>query len=895
KQSESRYRLLEETITDVVVRLRVSKELPLIYASPSVTRVFGYEPLELIDKNVEAFIHPEDLDLCRKQIYYAIEFPGEYVTCQFRLKHKHEDWIWVESTGVVLKNRLTGELELQTVNRDISDRKAFEQALKENEERYRKISEILSDFVWEIEVSADGNFESNWIVGPIEKIAGVSSITSRIDEVGNKAHPDDVDMLKADFLKTLDNQPTQTEYRIKTADGYRWIRADRLPLFDEKENRVTKIIGSVKSIQTEKETELALVESEARHRIIIDNITDMVTRHALDDLLTSTYVSGSAKGMIGYEPDELVGRSITRYIHKDDFVRNRRLIDYAVENPGETITIIFRCRHKEGYYLWLESTGQVLLNPLSGEYEYFAVSRDITKRKQVEEILRREQQSFQALYQTALGIMNRFDLQDLLINLLNRISKLLNASRAELYFTNDKENKLISQAFIHNGKTGVRTYYQFRGEGVSGLVWDTGKPQIINNYQDWSHGLPHVKTAMNPSDRKAVMAVPLSVGAKIVGILEVVTYRVGTVFFDEDLEMLNRFGNLAALAIDNARLYKAVLDAQEVAELANRAKSTYLTNMSHELRTPMNAILGFTQIMLRDKSLSGKNHERLNMITRSGEYLLALINDVLEISKIEAGQIDINTSDFDLYNLLSDVMTLLGVRAAAKKLRLKLKILEGVPQFVAADEGKLRQVLINLLGNAIKFTERGIVKLKVVYAEKTQKLVFTVSDTGIGIPIEEIQKIFEPFNQTDFKHKPIEGSGLGLPISLQYVRLMGGDIQVLSEVGSGSSFIFDMNIAKSNPLSQYSERLRSTSITKVSEASARILIAEDHLENRELIRAILDPFNFEIKEAVDGIEALEIFEAWEPDLIFMDIRMPKMSGFEATQKIRIKTVDTKSP
>ncbi|MGB3405062.1 MAG: ATP-binding protein [Microcoleaceae cyanobacterium] len=336
--------------------------------------------------------------------------------------------------------------------------------------------------------------------------------------------------------------------------------------------------------------------------------------------------------------------------------------------------------------------------------------------------------------------------------------------------------------------------------------------------------------------------------------------------------------------------------AKETADTANNAKSEFLANMSHELRTPLNAILGFTQVMQRDASLKPKQQENLGIISRSGEHLLSLISDVLDMSKIEAGRITLNKNSFDLYRLLQTQKEMLALKAETKNLYLQLEQDETIPQFITTDESKLRQVLINLLSNAIKFTQQGGVTLRVKLVEKSLSqqpeltLLFEVEDTGEGIAPEEIDTLFEAFVQTETGRKSQQGTGLGLPISRKFVQLMGGDITVKSVVNQGSVFAFTIQ-CYSAAQTEIAEKELNKIVVSLAENQPvyRILIADDRWENCHLLVQFLTPLGFEVKTVENGQAAIEVWSSWQPHLILMDMRMPVLDGYEATRQIKATT------
>ncbi len=366
------------------------------------------------------------------------------------------------------------------------------------------------------------------------------------------------------------------------------------------------------------------------------------------------------------------------------------------------------------------------------------------------------------------------------------------------------------------------------------------------------------------------------------------------------VEISNQFHAIGIIrdVTEQKKMEAALIKAKQDAEMASKSKSIFLANMSHEIRTPLNAIIGFSQLMNRDKLLSESQKEYNVSIIRAGEHLLALINDILELSKIEAGRIVLNPANVDLHSILDDIQMIFKERAQTKNLQFICEKSNNLPRYVFVDESKLRQIYVNLIGNALKFTDEGGIAIRSrvdKIDEDTSQLIVEIQDSGPGIAEDEIGKLFIHFEQTSSGISKGSGTGLGLALSRELAILMGGNISVSSKVGKGSVFTFQVQIkaGDSGAIKAYSPK-RVISIDKNKEVY-RILVVDDKAENLKVAVTLLKLVGFETNEAVNGQDAIAKFENWKPDLILMDMRMPVMDGYEATRRIKSMESGEKTP
>jgi PAS domain S-box-containing protein len=549
----------------------------------------------------------------------------------------------------------------------------------------------------------------------------------------------------------------------------------------------------------------------------------------------------------GYSPEEMLAGTFQDITHPEDLATDLDYVRKLLADEIQTYSMEKRYIRKDGEPVWVNLTVTLVREPSGNPKFFIAIVQNITRRKRTEEAL----------------IAARARLQHLIT---------------------------ASPVVIYSSKASGDYAATFISENVSN--------QLGYKSQDFLADPGFWADHIHPEDAPRIFA---GLGRLFEHGHHAHEYRFqhkdGTYLWmrdelrlvrDPEGKPLEIVGNWADIT-ERKRVEEDLAQAKDAAEAANRAKSLFLANMSHEIRTPLNAILGFSQLMDRDQTISPKQRESLGIIGRSGRHLLDLINDILELSKIEAGRTILTESNFDLHITLNTLEEMFGIRVLGKDLKLSIDWAPDVPQFIVTDEGKLRQILVNLLSNAVKFTEAGSVILRVQYEteEDTHRLRFAVEDTGVGVAPEEIDKVFEAFTQTTSGERTQEGTGLGLAISHQFVRLLGGELTVSSQVGQGTIFSFEVPIQLADSADTDTEYPNQRVVgLEPGQPNTRILVTEDHLESRVLLCSLLEQVGFEVRAADNGQEAVELHESWRPHLIWMDMRMPVLDGFEATRQIK---------
>jgi PAS domain S-box-containing protein len=665
--------------------------------------------------------------------------------------------------------------------------------------------------------------------------------------------------------------------------------------------------GAIEKLQQEiikrKLAEIELQESEERFRVVLQTSPVVVFHQDID--LRYTWIYNT---LDPFQPEDFIGKC-DEDIFDPETARHLNQIKRGVIESGRGTRVETSVLSGDKV-LYYDTTLEPLRFRSGRIIGLTGAAIEITDRKEAEESLKQQMERERLLGQIARHVRQSLHLDDILNTTTREILHLLQSDRV-LIFRYYPDNKgIITHESIQEGQECLlgleiqeevldrdcyENYYQGKARILS-VLDDNEMPDCLREY-------------LQGFGVKSSLVVPLLQQSDLWGLLIVHQCQTVRQWQPWEITFLEELAVQVAIAIQQAELYCQLSEklkaekqvqlqlqqAKEAADTANHAKSEFLANMSHELRTPLNAILGFTQIMARSPLLPPDEQEYLEIISRSGEHLLALINDVLDLSKIEAGRISFDREGFDLFELLDNLQSMLQLKAESKGLSLTFHRSADLPQFIYSDRQKLRSTLINLVGNAIKFTERGSVTISVTRpvetlpVEQSITIRFEIEDTGVGIAPEELETLFDAFVQTNSRQKTTEGTGLGLTISRHFVRLLGGDIEVSSNPGQGSVFAFSI----ATPAIDGREISSSPSDRRIiglepGETIYRLLIVEDRWTNRRLLRELLGSIGFTLREVSNGREAIALWQEWQPDLILMDMQMPVMDGYAATREIRLQ-------
>ncbi|GJE02049.1 PAS domain-containing hybrid sensor histidine kinase/response regulator [Methylobacterium isbiliense] len=658
-------------------------------------------------------------------------------------------------------------------------------------------------------------------------------------------------------------RPTYRAFRAAARRSPRWgSLADDTPLRlseeDEGERRTIALRhtpdGRALEIRTLRTDDGGMIQTltdvtdrrkaEDRYRLLAENATDLVSLWPSADS-GRIYVSPSARSVVGWEPEEFARLPLARRIHPDDLPRvAAEIADLTAAKPRRVSE--HRMRHKAGHHVWVEAAFQ-LTKAGTPEEALIVSARDVTARRAADAALRESEARHRLLAERTGDIIVRADLDGTLRYLSPAVEgvtgytpeTLLNRRATDLIDPEDRAAVRRAYRRLLVAAPGTKTSLTYRARHRLGhAVWLEVNPTLLRD-ETTGQPLGYVDVARDVTVRMAVEA---------------------------------------ELAAAREQTEAARIEAEQ----ASRAKSDFLASMSHEIRTPLNGILGYTELLLDDAALSEAQRRQAERIRSAGSALLTVVNDILDFSEIEAGRVELDPAAFDLRGLTDNAVAIVGQLAERKGLGIDVRVDPAVPARLVGDQNRLRQILLNLLNNALKFTERGTIVLAVTRAA-CGAVRFAVTDTGIGIAPERQGRLFQRFSQVDGSiRREFGGTGLGLAISKKLVERMGGTIGVESRLGAGSTFWFAVGL----PAAGTPPRPPPPQAPERTVSPRRILLAEDLVMNQELVRAVLERAGHTVEVAQDGWEAVIAVQTNPYDLVLMDVQMPGMDGVTATRHIR---------
>lgn len=744
------------------------------------------------------------------------------------------------------------------LNHEIERSKRTESELRKSEQRLTESQKVARIGSWEF----DREIGKITCSEQVFQLFGRDSTQAEpcYEDIMSHYHPESAKNLKNGIRRAIDfGEESHQDLKVDLPNGETAYHFIIVKPIKNSSGRVVKLFGTIQDITERRWIEDALRQSEERFELAMKGASDGLWDWNLET--DEVYYSPRWKAMLGYAETEITNHfnEWRCLVHPKDGEHVIQIVKAYLNKRLPLFRVVFRMRHKEGHYVWILGRAIGVWDEKGTPIRMVGTHVDLTEQKQVEF----------ALHQSKMA--------------LEQANAQLNQFKTTLDMTLDSvfmlDPETLKFSYANLGFINLLGYTQAELLNIS--LFDLETETFSEEGFSFAHGsiLP-VQRYETEYRHKNGSLIPVEVFLQYIHVNK---YR-------------NRFFGIVRDITERKRVEselrqakEAAEQARQIAEVANQAKSAFLANMSHELRTPLNGILGYTQIFKRDSSLTAQQQEGIDVIHRSGEHLLTLINDVLDLSKVEAQRLELHPTEFELNKFLQRIAELFELRAQQKGIQFHYEVLSKLPTFVEADETRLRQVLLNLLGNAIKFTQQGHVNLKVNYTYPI--LHFRVEDTGMGIAAESLEKIFLPFEQAGDSNYKAQGTGLGLTISKRLVEIMGGQLHVNSELNQGSNFWFELNLpelVKSSNNTVESTGVSLQNIVGFVGPPREILIVDDKPENCAVLTQLFKPLGFKITEAYDGVQAIASVQNRQPDLILMDLVMPVLDGFKATQAIRNK-------